>query len=116
MPEIPHSLSQDRPRGRFAPSPTGFLHVGSARTFIFNWLSARRNAGTMILRLDDTDVERNTAASVNSIFEGLKWLGLSWDEEYKQSERLALHRQKAAAIFGKGLGFPGLTSPPPRES
>ena len=63
-------------RVRFAPSPTGFLHVGSARTFIFNWLYARRNGGTMILRLDDTDVERNTDASVNSIFEGLKWLGL----------------------------------------
>ena len=72
-------------RVRFAPSPTGFLHVGSARTFIFNWLYARRNGGTMILRLDDTDVERNTEASVQSIFEGLKWLGLNWDEEYKQS-------------------------------
>ena len=80
-------------RVRFAPSPTGFLHVGSARTFIFNWLYARRNGGTMILRLDDTDVERNTDASVNSIFEGLKWLGLSWDEEYKQSERGSLSPQ-----------------------
>src|SRR5215467_4434281 len=83
------------PRVRFAPSPTGFLHVGSARTFIFNWLYARRIGGTMILRLDDTDVERNTEASVNSIFEGLKWLGLGWDEEYKQSERLDLHRKVA---------------------
>ena len=73
------------PRVRFAPSPTGFLHVGSARTFIFNWLYARHNNGTMVLRLDDTDVERNTEASVQSIFEGLRWLGLSWDEEYKQS-------------------------------
>ena len=81
------SASTSPLRVRFAPSPTGFLHVGSARTFIFNWLYARRNNGTMILRLDDTDVERNTDASVNSIFEGLKWLGLSWDEEYKQSER-----------------------------
>ena len=109
MPEIPHSLSQDRPRVRFAPSPTGFLHVGSARTFIFNWLYARRNAGTMILRLDDTDVERNTAASVNSIFEGLKWLGLSWDEEYKQSERGELHRQMADAIFHKGHAYRDFT-------
>jgi glutamyl-tRNA synthetase len=88
---------------RFAPSPTGFLHVGSARTFIFNWLYARRNGGTMILRLDDTDVERNTDASVTSIFEGLKWLGLGWDEEYKQSERGELHRRMAEAIFQKGL-------------
>lgn len=100
-------------RVRFAPSPTGFLHVGSARTFIFNWLYARRNNGTLILRLDDTDVERNTEASVNSIFEGLKWLGLGWDEEYKQSERLALHRAMAEAIFQKGLAYRDFT--PARE-
>ena len=97
------------PRVRFAPSPTGFLHVGSARTFIFNWLYARHNGGTMILRLDDTDVERNTEASVQSIFDGLKWLGLGWDEEYKQSERLALHRQMAEAIFQKGLAYRDFT-------
>ncbi len=74
---MPESLSSTavEPRVRFAPSPTGFLHVGSARTFIFNWLYARHNRGSMILRLDDTDVERNTQASVDSIFEGLKWLG-----------------------------------------
>src|SRR5579871_3071316 len=98
-----------KPRVRFAPSPTGFLHVGSARTFIFNWLYARRNNGTMILRLDDTDVERNSDASVNSIFEGLKWLGLGWDEEYKQSDRGALHRQMAQTIFQKGLAYRDFT-------
>jgi glutamyl-tRNA synthetase len=98
-----------KPRVRFAPSPTGFLHVGSARTFIFNWLYARRNGGTMILRLDDTDVERNTDASVNSIFEGLKWLDLGWDEEYKQSERGELHRRTAEAIFQKGLAYRDFT-------
>ena len=97
------------PRVRFAPSPTGFLHVGSARTFIFNWLYARHNHGTLILRLDDTDVERNTEVSVQSIFEGLRWLGLSWDEEYKQSERLALHRSQAEAIFAKGLAYRDFT-------
>jgi glutamyl-tRNA synthetase len=96
-------------RVRFAPSPTGFLHVGSARTFIFNWLYARRNGGTMVLRLDDTDVERNTDASVNSIFEGLRWLDLGWDEEYKQSERLGLHRQIAEAIFQKGMAYRDFT-------
>jgi len=101
--------SGTRPRVRFAPSPTGFLHVGSARTFIFNWLYARHNDGTMILRLDDTDVERNTEASVQSIFDGLKWLGLSWDEEYKQSERLALHRQMAQGIFEKDLAYRDFT-------
>ncbi|MGD0830285.1 MAG: glutamate--tRNA ligase [Terracidiphilus sp.] len=97
------------PRVRFAPSPTGYLHVGGARTFIFNWLYARHNHGTLVLRLDDTDVERNTEASVQSIFEGLRWLGLDWDEEYKQSERLALHRQAAEAIFAKGLAYRDFT-------
>src|SRR5512135_1042526 len=96
-------------RVRFAPSPTGFLHVGSARTFIFNWLYARHYGGTMILRLDDTDIERNTEASVSSIFEGLRWLDLNWDEEYKQSERLALHRATAEAIFQKGLAYRDFT-------
>lgn len=97
------------PRVRFAPSPTGFLHVGSARTFIFNWLYARHNGGTMILRLDDTDVERNTEASVTSIFDGLNWLNLGWDEEYKQSERLELHRRVAWQIFEKGLAYRDFT-------
>src|SRR6202453_2366919 len=98
-----------KPRVRFAPSPTGFLHVGSARTFIFNWLYARRFGGTMILRLDDTDVERNTQASVDSIFEGLKWLNLGWDEEYKQSERLELHSKTAWEIFEKGQAYRDFT-------
>ena len=96
-------------RVRFAPSPTGFLHIGSARTFIFNWLYARRNGGAMILRIDDTDVERNTEASLTSIYEGLRWLDLGWDEEYRQSERLALHRQVADAIFQKGLAYRDFT-------
>ncbi len=104
-----NSSGATTPRVRFAPSPTGFLHVGSARTFIFNWLYARHNSGTMVLRLDDTDVERNTEASVQSIFEGLRWLGLDWDEEYKQSERLDLHRKAAEAIFAKGLAYRDFT-------
>jgi glutamyl-tRNA synthetase len=103
------SASPTRPRVRFAPSPTGFLHVGSARTFIFNWLYARHNGGTMILRLDDTDVGRNTQASVDSIFEGLKWLNLDWEEEYKQSERIELHRKTAWEIFEKGLAYRDFT-------
>jgi glutamyl-tRNA synthetase len=108
MPEDTTSASR-AVRVRFAPSPTGFLHVGSARTFIFNWLYARHQHGTMVLRLDDTDVERNTEASVQSIFEGLRWLGLDWDEEYKQSERLALHRSAAHAIFEKNLAYRDFT-------
>jgi glutamyl/glutaminyl-tRNA synthetase len=113
MPDSSTSLKKDDlsnpPRVRFAPSPTGFLHVGSARTFIFNWLYARRNNGTMVLRLDDTDVERNSEASLNSIFEGLKWLNLGWDEEYRQSERLALHQKTAWAIFDQGLAYRDFT-------
>jgi glutamyl-tRNA synthetase len=108
MPDLTPSTAK-LPRVRFAPSPTGYLHVGGARTFIFNWLYARHNHGTLVLRLDDTDVERNTEASVQSIFEGLRWLGLSWDEEYKQSERLALHREHAEAIFAKGLAYRDFT-------
>src|SRR3989449_4854641 len=103
-------------RLRSPPPPTGFLHVGSARPFIFNWLYARHNGGTMILRLDDTDVERNTEASVQSIFEGLKWLDLSWDEEYKQSERGTLHRQMAETIFQEGLAYRGFTPAHTRDS
>jgi glutamyl-tRNA synthetase len=108
MPDL-NSTATAAPRVRFAPSPTGFLHVGSARTFIFNWLYARHNHGTMVLRLDDTDVERNTDLSVQSIFEGLRWLGLDWDEEYKQSERLDLHRRQAEAIFARGLAYRDFT-------
>jgi len=96
-------------RVRFAPSPTGFLHIGSARTFIFNWLYARHNGGTMILRIDDTDVGRNTEVSLNSIFDGLRWLDLGWDEEYKQSDRLALHKHVADAIFQKGMAYRDFT-------
>jgi glutamyl-tRNA synthetase len=99
------------PRVRFAPSPTGFLHVGSARTFIFNWLYARHNGGTMVLRLDDTDVERNTEASVRSIFDGLRWLGLDWDEEYRQSERLELHQAAAFQIQERNLAYRDFTPP-----
>jgi glutamyl-tRNA synthetase len=92
-------------RVRFAPSPTGYLHIGSARTFIFNWLYARKTGGTMILRIDDTDVERNTDASLQSIFDGLKWLDLNWDEQYAQSERLDIHQKAAWSIFEKGLAY-----------
>src|ERR1035437_6203915 len=94
-------------RVRFAPSPTGFLHVGSARTFIFNWLYARHHGGTMILRLDDTDVERNSQASVDSIFDGLKWLNLGWDENYKQSERARRAHRGSGGGSTVGAGASG---------
>jgi glutamyl-tRNA synthetase len=96
-------------RVRFAPSPTGYLHIGGARTFIFNWLYARRNNGTMILRLDDTDVERNSDASEQSIIDGLTWLGLGWDEYYRQSERGELHQKFAEAVFANGFAYRDFT-------
>jgi glutamyl-tRNA synthetase len=96
-------------RVRFAPSPTGYLHIGGARTFIFNWLYARRQGGVVVLRIDDTDVERNTQASLDSINEGLQWLELGWDELYRQSDRLDLHRQAAWTIFEKGLAYRDFT-------
>jgi glutamyl-tRNA synthetase len=96
-------------RVRFAPSPTGYLHIGSARTFIFNWLFARKEKGAMILRIDDTDVERNTQASEDSIFDGLKWLELDWDEQYRQSERIPLHQKLANTIFERGFAYRDFT-------
>jgi glutamyl-tRNA synthetase len=96
-------------RVRFAPSPTGYLHIGGARTFIFNWLFARRSGGSMILRIDDTDVERNTQASLDSIFDGLHWLDLPWDEQYRQSDRVELHHRMAEEILAKGLAYRDFT-------
>jgi glutamyl/glutaminyl-tRNA synthetase len=104
------------PRVRFAPSPTGLLHIGSARTFIFNWLYARHNNGTLVLRIDDTDVDRNTESSVNSIFDGLKWLDLGWDELYHQSERIDLHRKVAWEIFERGFAYRDFTPALAEES
>ena len=94
---------------RFAPSPTGFLHVGSARTFIFNWLYARRNGGTMILRLDDTDVERNTDASVEFDFRRTEVAGPRLGRRIQAVRAAELHRQTAEAIFEKGLAYRDFT-------
>lgn len=96
-------------RVRFAPSPTGYLHIGGARTFIFNWLYARREGGVVVLRIDDTDVERNTQTSLDSIHEGLRWLELGWDEFYRQSDRLDLHRRAAWSIFEKDQAYRDFT-------
>ncbi len=96
-------------RVRFAPSPTGYLHIGSARTYIFNWLLARRHGGTVILRIDDTDLDRNTDASLESIYSGLRWMDLPWDEHYRQSERLEMHRRFAEAMVANGSGYRDFT-------
>ena len=102
------------PRLRFAPSPTGYLHVGGARTALFNWLYARRHGGTFILRIEDTDVERSQTEMVTGIFDGLRWLGIDWDEgpeiggphaPYFQSERLDRYRSAATQLLDSGQAF-----------
>jgi glutamyl-tRNA synthetase len=102
-------------RVRFAPSPTGYLHVGGARTAIFNWLYARHTAGTLVLRVEDTDVERSTRASEASLIDDLRWLRLDWDEgpgaggkygPYRQSERLDLYKAVAASFVERGAAYP----------
>ncbi|HPK54231.1 MAG TPA: glutamate--tRNA ligase family protein, partial [Smithellaceae bacterium] len=80
-------------RTRFAPSPTGFLHIGGARTALFNWLYARHNGGEFVLRIEDTDQMRSTAESTKAILDAMTWLGLSWDEgPHFQAQRVDLHR------------------------
>jgi glutamyl-tRNA synthetase len=93
-------------RVRFAPSPTGYLHVGGARTALFNWLFARKAGGTMILRIEDTDAERNKPELVEGIIEGLTWLGVDWDQgPFYQSQRTALYRQAAMKCLANGSAF-----------
>jgi glutamyl-tRNA synthetase len=101
-------------RVRFAPSPTGYLHVGGARTALFNWLLARRHGGTFVLRIEDTDAERSSWEMVTGIVEGLRWLGLDWDEgpdvggphgPYFQSQRLDGHRRRAERLVAEGRAY-----------
>jgi glutamyl-tRNA synthetase len=108
-------------RVRFAPSPTGFLHIGGARTALFNWLYARHTGGTFILRIEDSDVARNTQEAVKVILDGLRWLGLDWDEgpvgaeaggpskgeagPYFQSRRQERYRQRVGALLSRGLAY-----------
>src|SRR4051812_12635620 len=101
-------------RVRFAPSPTGHLHVGNARTALFNWLLARGRGGVFILRIEDTDVERSTLESEASIVRDLRWLGLDWDEgpdvgggrgPYRQSERLHLYQSYARELLDRDQAY-----------
>lgn len=95
-----------KPRVRFAPSPTGYLHVGGARTALFNWLFARHEGGAMLLRIEDTDAERNRPELVEGILEGLKWLGIEWDEgPFFQSQRLEMYRAEAKRLLASGAAF-----------
>lgn len=93
-------------RVRFAPSPTGYLHVGGARTALFNWLFARHHRGVMVLRIEDTDAERNKPELVQGILDGLQWLGVSWDEgPFYQSQRTDLYREAAKKCLANGSAF-----------
>jgi glutamyl-tRNA synthetase len=93
-------------RVRFAPSPTGYLHVGGARTALFNWLFARKERGVMILRIEDTDAERNKPELLTGIIEGLKWLGVDWDEgPFYQSERTEFYREMGKKVLANGSAF-----------
>lgn len=101
-------------RVRFAPSPTGFLHIGSVRTALFNWLYARHTGGTFVLRIEDTDTARNTEQSLRTILDGLQWLGLDWDEgpekgggfgPYFQSQRADVYRRRIQELKDKGLAY-----------
>ncbi len=95
-----------RPRVRFAPSPTGYLHVGGARTALFNWLFARHHGGVLVLRIEDTDLERSTAEMVEGIVQGMRWLGLDWDEgPFYQTQRMDLYREAAAKLLASGHAY-----------
>src|SRR5580698_1345045 len=92
-------------RVRFAPSPTGFLHIGGARTALFNWMYARAQGGQFILRIEDTDRVRSKPEYLEEIIESMKWLGLTWDEFYKQSDRFDLYRQYADKLLAEGKAY-----------
>ena len=117
-------LNETKPRVRFAPSPTGHLHVGNARTALFNWLFARQSGGTYILRIEDTDEERSEARFETQLITDLKWLGLDWDEgpdvggeygPYRQSDRLHLYREQAERLLTEIDQWTGRREPSERD-
>src|SRR4030081_1509254 len=101
-------------RTRFAPSPTGYLHIGGVRTALFNWLFARKHGGQFILRIDDTDQQRNVAEALQPILGGFRWLGLDWDEgaevggdygPYYQSQKTERYQAAVRTLLDKGLAY-----------
>ncbi len=123
--QIPWRASMGEVRVRFAPAPTGELHVGGARTALYNWLFARGRGGRFILRIEDTDPERSREEWVEAILASLRWLGLDWDEgpqvggdfgPYRQSLRLALYREKAEELKERGLAYPCYCTPAELEA
>ena len=107
----------DGPRVRFAPSPTGYLHVGGARTALFNWLYARHHGGTFILRIEDTDRERSSDAMVQAILDGMEWLGLDWDEgPHHQADGVDRHRRDALRLLEEGMAYRCFCTPEDLEA
>src|SRR3712207_2358698 len=107
-------------RVRYAPSPTGMLHVGGVRTALFNWLFARKNNGTFVLRIEDTDLARSTEESVDQLERSLRWIGLDWDEgpgiggpypPYRQAERFDLYREYAKRLLDSGAAYYDFATP-----
>jgi glutamyl-tRNA synthetase len=98
-------VQESKIRVRFAPSPTGYLHIGGARTCLFNWLYARANKGTFVLRIEDTDKVRSTKEYLDEILDSLKWLGLNWDELHFQSERFEIYRTYARKLLDEGKAY-----------
>ena len=97
---------------RFAPSPTGFLHIGGARTALFNWLFAKKNGGKMLLRIEDTDRERSTEAAIQAILDGLAWLGIDWDgDAVHQFARASRHKEVAESLVAAGRAYRCYASP-----
>jgi glutamyl-tRNA synthetase len=104
-------------RVRFAPSPTGFLHIGGVRTALFNWLFARHEGGIFILRIEDTDRDRSTDDAIQVILDGLKWTGLNWDEgPFRQTDRLELYRERAMDLFHRRLAYWCICTPDELEA
>src|ERR1700761_7338542 len=102
---------------RFAPSPTGYLHIGGARTALFNWLFARHHGGTYKLRIEDTDRARSTKEAITAIIDGLKWLELDWDGDIvMQSERLPRHAEVVAGMLEAGTAYRCWCSPAELEA
>jgi len=99
-------LTQEKVRVRFAPSPTGYLHIGGARTALFNWLYARHHKGVFVLRIEDTDRTRSTDEYIEAIIDGMKWLGLDWDEgPYRQTDRIELYQKNIQKLLDEGKAY-----------
>src|ERR1700709_1946393 len=100
------NMERDNPRFRFAPSPTGALHIGGARTALYNWLAARHSGGELVLRIEDTDRERSTAENVEQILDALRWLDLDWDEgPVSQAARAERHAVALQQLLDSGAAY-----------